>query len=420
MRAAYTQTRPQGQESVWAVLALLRHLPLESLACSVYDGEGLSLLAHSAPSLAPSLRSLTICSVSGLRRSSGVAAAPLSSSDLDFLGALTGLKSLLLFWTVAPASLSRLTALTRLHLHVCNLSPALVADRLAPLRGLRQLIFARWETPPTTLHALPACGSVTQLQCSLWHTGAATLAAAFPGVLEAKLSLLSEESAPVAPPPQPGAPRWSSVRSVAIRQYRHAPSCLQMLQALGALGGALRSLSITEYTHRTVDWRPELPELLAILAAAPSLERLSLDTAVAMSAALSRPRLHACLKRLSLSSHHDYNGTSHGALTTAGLLDLGAAFPALEELRLIDEWEEDRLGRQLDALGAAGDTASAERRREFPETDDGYLVRAIRRAQGRLAAAAAAAAAPAVSAHGGGDGMGGIASIDLGAVSGGE
>jgi len=417
MRAAYTQTRPQGQESVWAVLALLRHLPLESLACSVYDGEGLSLLAHSAPSLAPSLRSLTM-----LNRGWAGGAAVLPSSDLDFLGTLTGLTELVTTWPVAPASLSRLVALRRLHLHFGNLSPALVADRLAPLRGLLELKFARWETPPTNapLHALPACGSVTQLQCSLWHTGAASLAAAFPGVLEAKLSLLSEESAPVAPPPQPGAPRWSSVRSVAIRQYRHAPSCLQMLQALGALGGALRSLSITEYTHRTVDWRPELPELLAILAAAPSLERLSLDTAVAMSAALSRPRLHACLKRLSLSSHHDYNGTSHGALTTAGLLDLGAAFPALEELRLIDEWEEDRLGRQLDALGAAGDTASAERRREFPETDDGYLVRAIRRAQGRLAAAAAAAAAPAVSAHGGGDGMGGIASIDLGAVSGGE
>jgi hypothetical protein len=280
--AACTQTRPQGQESVWAVLALLRHLPLESLACSVSrDGEGLPHLAHSAPSLAPSLRSLTICSVSGLRRSSGVAAAPLSSSDLDFLGALTGLKSLLLFWTVAPASLSRLTALTRLHLHVCNLSPALVADRLAPLRGLRQLIFARWETPPTTLHALPACGSVTQLQCSLWHTGAASLAAAFPGVRLAQLSLLSEESAPMAPPPQPGAPRWSALRVLRLSGLRRTdgPSCMQMLQALGALGGALRSLSVWQPGDNFLaPWLPGDAELLAFLAVAPALQGLSLQS----------------------------------------------------------------------------------------------------------------------------------------------
>jgi len=278
MRAAYTQTRPQGQESVWAVLALLRHLPLESLACSVYDGEGLSLLAHSAPSLAPSLRSLTM-----LNRGWAGGAAVLPSSDLDFLGTLTGLTELVTTWPVAPASLSRLVALRRLHLHFGNLSPALVADRLAPLRGLLELKFARWETPPTNapLHALPACGSVTQLQCSLWHTGAASLAAAFPGVRLAQLSLLSEESAPMAPPPQPGAPRWSALRVLRLSGLRRTdgPSCMQMLQALGALGGALRSLSVWQPGDNFLaPWLPGDAELLAFLAVAPALQGLSLQS----------------------------------------------------------------------------------------------------------------------------------------------
>lgn len=351
---------PQGQEGVWTVLAQLRALPrLETLhACVLRNGDGLPQLAHAAPSLAPSLRALCIRGSDGV----GAAVAMISHGGLDFIGALTRLERLQLkdlFSDLQPVSLLQLAALTLLDALFLCFSASRVAEALAPLRELRALSFSEWTTEiDAPLRGLPACGSVTNLRCWLRPAGAASLAAAFPNVQEAELTIQRDGSAPPPPPPPPGAPRWTALRRLDLVNHGNAPVMLRALQALGALGVSLRRLRVC-----ACPYPGELcagvgdAELLAILEAAPALEELMLPIGAVTDEAFAR-----CPRRTSLTGLDlPFVGPDIGGqatpprLSATGLLSLGAAFPALASLILGTEDMARAWARQLDALGGGAE-----------------------------------------------------------------
>jgi hypothetical protein len=326
--------------------------------------------AYAAPSLAPSLTLLQISRVRIRPDAQGAAAVPFLPGDLDFLGALTRLERLELHGlprdsAPAPAWLAQLTELTFLDAGHFHFSASRMAETLAPLRGLRALRIGHWSAEERDApRALPACG-VTKLSCgcscgchlSLRPDLAASLAAAFPCVQQAEVVILRVVPAP--PPPLPGVPRWSDLRRLAIFSYVDAPVIIRVLQALGALGGSLRCLMVQHWRQQPGEQpaRAGDAELLAILASAPGLEELSLDTEAITDGAFALcPRL-ASLKCLLLCGYnHDTRSLLSPRFSAAGLLALGAAFPALEKLMLGRDETERAWARQLDALGAGTST----------------------------------------------------------------
>jgi hypothetical protein len=313
------------------------------------SGDGLPQLAHAAHSLAPSLRSLSL-------RGGHAAAA---SGSLNFLGALTRLERLELHGLPssleqAPAWLAKLARLTFLDVSCLCLSASRVAEALAPLNRLRELRFLNWKEGDAPLRSLPACGSVTSLRCIFEPAGAASLAAAFLSVDHAHM-MMGDSPAP--PPPAPSAPRWSALRSCNLVNQARASVILRALQALGALGGSLQRLTLMHWQGPGVQpVRTGDAELIAILAAAPALEALKLETDAITDTALALyPRLASLKSLLLCGFDHDTFSLLSPRFSAAGLLALGAAFPALQMLRLGSEETERACVRQLDALGISGD-----------------------------------------------------------------
>jgi hypothetical protein len=398
---------PRGFEEVFHVYAALGGLSsLRSLrlACD-RRGNGLHELAASVDALAPSLRRLSI-----------TAAAPVEldydSDDIDddgpaleavgaaCIGRLTSLDTLELSGCPLPPPpewLQPLTALTRLEADGCYIFKGEDLALLAGLPLLRELTLLEFSPEGEPMCAV---AGVTRLACSVLRTRCDALLAAFPSLVEAVLRMLTlvptAIAAPVAPPVAP--PLGQHLRRLTARvflplagaasEFNEDLAHEQLRQLLLGLP-ALRALHVA--AQGTIGGA-ELPPLLH---AAPALEELTLsgDLSTLDAAAFARCPRYPSLRALSLV---DDGGRGGGKaqrpevpladLSSAGLLAIGRAFPALARLSLGPDIPAERRRGWWEAL-RRGITATG-------FCSDASLLRAVRRVLRREAARLARMAAP--------------------------
>ena len=325
---------------MWSLLSELGHLSrLTSLTADVLrDRSGLRQLASSAPGLS-ALRSLSL-TVNTLAVDAGAGLPVLAAADLLFLSQLSALRELSIVGAVVrPVALPPLLFLTCLQVYSTRFTP-IIASKLPA--GVSYLGFDTWsggggggggaDGPP----APAPCASVSRLSCTAVDADLQGLMAAFPSVISAHLLFY--------PPRKPPAAGWW-LRSLNLERHTSASqlSPASLLRLLGDMSGLMELRVSTD--GGCVD-------LGALLAAAPQLLRLSLETGALTSVDLTTspalPRLPH-LKWLRLQCPHPA-----ATLTERGLLALGRAAPGLTRLQLSDDGSVERaLAAQLDALSSA-------------------------------------------------------------------
>jgi len=227
---------------MWLPLAQLRSLScLRSLTLAVpSDGTGAEFAAHAAEGLAAGLTKLSVSRAS-LQHSACFAA------NLSFVSRLSCLQSLELWklrLAAPPAWLPALSALTSLHALGLSLAPGDVA-LLAALPSLREVAFGAWAPGGGgggTPLAAARCLGVTCLECRCPRPDFSSLTVAFPGILDARISLQPPASADgeaaAAVPPTPEAPAvWRHMRCLKI-SFFGPPSADDITSLLSLLRSA--------------------------------------------------------------------------------------------------------------------------------------------------------------------------------------
>jgi hypothetical protein len=379
-----------GQDPVWPALAALPAC-LTSLRLYAVANAGMVQLARRAPALGPSLRDLQL----GLARSQEE--APRSLADARrFAGVaavvshLTALRSLSLYDSAQSYGrlaawlppLRHLTSLSDIHCAACDL-PA-----LATLPALAELQLQRWmgdepggepsaatasdSANPHTVAA--SCASVTKLVCNADPLQLASLVAAFPSVVDARIAVVNDTWK--WPPeaiklPAPPALAWRGLRRLCLSNERGVHGALTPVALLRQLCGAgcgwpltLRQLTLTHFTFFEFR-REDRRQLAELLAAAVRLECLSIGRPPLTVGAFAGFR-HAALRRL-----HSL-GSEPWDLDTADLLALGAALPNLESLHL-GWWEADGVAAawRLDVACGGDGSCAAPTARELAAQEEG-------------------------------------------------
>jgi len=331
---------------VWSLLSELAHLSrLTSLTADVLrDRSGLRQLARSAPGLSGLLAlSLTVRKRAG---NAGANSPALAAADLLFLSQLSALRALTIYGaSVRPTALPSLHFLTHLDIPKMSMNRDILSKLPA---GLQDASFGDWsgggdgggggggagggDGPP----APPPCASITCLACSSTPNNLKSLISAFPSVVSACLLIFHEDV--FYPPSKPTAGWW--LRSLDLERHSSAAhlSPATLMRLLGDMSGLMELRVSTD--GGCVD-------LGALLAAAPQLLRLALETGALTSVDLATSPALPRLPRLKWLY-------SAAGLSVRGLLALGRAAPGLTRLRLGNEEAVERaLAARLDALTVA-------------------------------------------------------------------
>jgi len=356
LELCWDESSPYVCHWTWSCLLRLECLgALESLSVGRLGScRGLETIAEAAPSLGR----LTELRLSG----SSYASAYKFLQQLSGLRALEGVElDHLRPWL---PSLPLLTCLVLpdsgryydKHMHTVRAAAA--ADWLQLLPSLRELSFASWEPEGAQAAAQAALhAGVTKLKATLKRFADVTsLQLAFPGVADVDLLCMYTEGDVLPQPVQP----WRGLRRIVIEhRFQYSGARFPVLRILGGLDlSQLRELSSQEGGVRDA-------ELVALLRAAPRLERLRIDGARLTDAALTfhmhfaRRPLCAGLQQL----HIEWVRAGRRP-SAAGLRALAVALPALERVQMdtytadydVREqvWERDFSGVG-GALQAAGD-----------------------------------------------------------------
>jgi len=231
---------------------------------------------------------------------------------------------------------------------------------LAQLPSLSILRFNRWMGGD----GAAICPAVAELCCGLrQRSDLLSLVAAFPAVSDAELGFGGSE--PEGPPlPLLGAVRWRGVQRLSVYCTDllvggSGLTLMRILQLLGALDGGLEMLRLFTCPGEDV-WAAAVgdAEFVALLRAAPSLQKLLLFAPELTDAAFAGCAPQPCLESLDLlNAHQGELAEQPPALTAAGLRALGAALPGLDYLHLCDGATEGAWIEALEALGPAGGAA---------------------------------------------------------------
>lgn len=376
---------------------------LTAVAVCEVGRAGLAALARSVDGLALHLTSLEL----RLPQRPAAGGGELSQL-LHCLGRLASLRSLTLHegrLSALADVLPRLSALTKLALPGrAGIKHASDLEALAAAPALLDFEFERWH------HDIPQSGpaavvrGVRKLSCLSGFDDLAALQRVFPCVED--LTVFGDDSVPL---PMPaallhGRPLWRGLRRVELtlckRDARGDEPALEIpdgallpvLARLGALGGQLEELSLSGDVITVLG----AADLRGVLQASPLLAALTLSSLQLAHGALATCTPHTGLRTLTLE--HE---PPAGAAYLAFLLDIGRAFPLLRQLltedceRAVRTW-----AGQLDAL-FGGAPAEVERFDDFSFPARSGLLRAVRGALRRQAAAPFAAAAAAEAASSG-------------------
>jgi|APGre2960657404_1045060.scaffolds.fasta_scaffold29858_2 hypothetical protein len=358
---------------------------------------------------------LTALSLLGFRGEAGTVPLPQGLHAPDFSRRLAALHSLSIAGVDGFPAYMCGSSLRRLALAdvPCDATSCKILGRYP---ALRELSMRTWDVEEGAAGGA-VFPSVTRLEIGLTRPCAQILAlqAAFPSVIDAALGDLSHEDGSEAQaewPPPPGPVRWRGVRRLACSVPALPGNRLRLLELLGGLDGELLALSLTAvYQGEEEDAGEDFSDaqLAALLAAVPSLRRLSLDGECALAAGLRALPPHPALRRLSLRF------SDVARVDAEGLAALGRSLPGLRRLSIVAYGDSVELWeawtRQLDALSGgapAGDPEDSEEggealgdeafeseeeedKKEARRSENGFLsaaaVRARRRAQGSLLAA---------------------------------
>jgi hypothetical protein len=281
------------------------------------------------------------------------------ADGLACIGRLARLSSLRLprAWRAPPAWLSSLTALSRIEAGSMLFSLHTLAT-LAALPALAEVHGFSWsDTWAQAGGALPAvaacCPRVAVLRrCSIYHTGLASLAAAFPGLREAtEISVFDgcRAAAPhlAAPAPPPPAP-WRGLQTLQMSGLNNLVYSDDVAAAFSTLLSLLRGASgltsldlgsiylashpgdyIDDEDFELAAWRSA--DVAALL---PLLPRTMESLAFYPVAALTDAAFVSCPYLPALRSLDLRWAVEPPQLTLKGLLALGRALPGLQSLRL--------------------------------------------------------------------------------------
>lgn len=190
--------------------------------------------------------------------------------------------------------------------------------------------------PAAAPAAAAVCAGVTKLVCGIVVARhLESLAAAFPAVAEAELSIVGcrsggEEGALPASAAAAPAAAWPGLRSLSLYNEYPGAAPMEMLRRLCADGGALRLRRLTLAFEFVGFCDADLSDLLA---AAPELECLFLGSGAALTdGAFGSCGRHERLRRLHICIYG--HQPCPLPLSPAGLLSLGRALPRLESLCL--------------------------------------------------------------------------------------